>query len=107
VAARRRTFQARTHPPANIQQHVIGRRVRWLRQDQDMTAGELAARCHRITGIDRTAIRSFEAGRFPWYRIGPVADALGINPSDLMRGTLAWHGYRQPPWTETNHPIPE
>jgi hypothetical protein len=43
VVGRRRRFQGRTHPPARIEEHVIGRRVRRMRRERELTAGELAA----------------------------------------------------------------
>ena len=62
----------------------LGRRLTQLREQQQLTIGELAGR----TGLDPGFIVKIEAGEVdvPLTALMALARALGINPSQLVGG---------------------
>lgn len=64
---------------------VLGRAIRRMREQQDMSADELAG----ATGMNRRRIDALESGHLdPTYELLlALADGLGIQPSELV--TLA------------------
>jgi transcriptional regulator with XRE-family HTH domain len=73
----------RRHKDADLL--VLGRAIRGMREQQDMSADELAV----ATGMNRRRIDALETGRLdPTYELLlALADGLGIQPSALV--TLA------------------
>ena len=64
---------------------AVGARVRMIRETLGLTQDELAA---RMDGMTQTSIVNFEQARqrLPLHKIEKIAEALGTNPKNLLKG---------------------